>query len=248
MFDTHAHYHDHAYDADREEILELIRKSGVGHFVEVGVSTETSLEALHLAETHENVYAAVGYHPDAAEEVDPEQLKKMLCRPKAVAIGEIGLDYHYETPPRETQQKAFRLQMEVAAKTGYPVIIHDREAHGDTLQIINEFPTVYGILHSYSGSAEMAKELLKKGWYISFSGVVTFKNARQSLEVASIVPEDHILVETDAPYLTPVPYRGTRNHSGQMRYTLEKLAEIRGVSFEHMEQITEENAKRVFRL
>lgn len=248
MFDSHAHLCDHRFDEDREEVLNVMRESGVEGFVEIGVSYDTSLDAIHLAAEHENVYAAVGFHPDAAAEATEERLTELLKAPKVVAIGEIGLDYYYEDPPRDVQQKAFRMQMEVARKTGMPVIIHDRDAHGDTMKIIDEFPEVRGVLHSFSGSVEMAKELLGKGWYISFSGVVTFKNARHSVDVAAMVPEDRILAETDAPYLTPVPFRGKRNHSGYMKYTIEKLAEIRGVSYEAMERITVRNARTFFRL
>ena len=248
MFDSHAHLCDHKFDEDREAVLRKMKDEGVTGFMEIGVSEETSNDALRLAEAIDGVYAAVGYHPDAASEADPEILKSLLRNPKAYVIGEIGLDYYYEDPPREIQQKAFRMQMQIAEETGYPVIIHDRDAHGDTLQILSEHPSVIGVMHSYSGSTEMAKTLLKMGWYISFSGVVTFKNARQSVEVAAMVPDDRILAETDSPYLTPVPFRGHRNDSGYMKYTIEKLAEIRGTTFEHIERITEENARTLFRL
>lgn len=250
MFDSHAHYDDRQYDEDREELLSrLFAEEGVTGIMTIGCTVESSLASLRLAETHPAIYASVGMHPEYADRVCDETLAKLarlLQHPKAVALGEIGLDYHYETPPRDIQQAAFRAQLALAEQTGYPVIVHDREAHGDTLSILQEFPAVRGVLHSYSGSAEMAKVLLSMGWYISFSGVVTFKNARQAVEVAAMVPNDRFLTETDAPYLTPVPYRGKRNDSGRMRYTLQKLAEIRQVPFETVEKQAEENARRLF--
>lgn len=252
MFDSHAHYDDRQYDEDREELLSrLFTEEGVTGMITIGCTVESSLASLQLAETHPGVYASVGIHPEYADRVDDEtlaELARLLQHPKAVALGEIGLDYHYETPLREIQQAAFRAQLALAEKTGYPVIVHDREAHGDTLSILQEFPSVRGVLHSYSGSAEMAKVLLSMGWYISFSGVVTFKNARQAVEVAAMVPDDRFLTETDAPFLTPVPYRGKRNDSGRMRYTVQKLAEIRNVPFETVEKQAEENARRLFRI
>lgn len=249
MFDSHAHYCDEAFDCDRKPLLHaLLTESGVKGIIEAGTSYASSKEALALAEAHEGIFAAVGFHPDSAEEADADALVSLLAHPKAVAVGEIGLDYHYETPGREIQMRAFRMQMEVAARTGYPVVIHDRDAHGDVLSVIRDFPAVRGVLHSFSGSAETAKILLKAGWYISFSGVVTFKNARTAAEVARIVPDDRILVETDCPFLTPVPHRGGRNHSGYLVHTLQKLAELRGVSAERMEALTDANARTLFRL
>ena len=250
MFDSHAHYDDRMYDEDREELLSrLFTEEGVTGLVTIGCNTESSLAALRLAETHPGVYAAAGFHPEFAEQVTDvslAELKRLLGHPKVVALGEIGLDYHYEDPPRDMQKAAFRAQLALAERTGMPVIVHDREAHGDMLAILQEFPSVHGVLHSYSGSAEMAKALLSMGWYISFSGVVTFKNARQAVEVAEMVPSDRFLTETDAPYLTPVPYRGKRNDSGKMRHTVQRLAEIRQQPFEIIEMQAEINARRLF--
>ena len=250
MFDSHAHYDDRQYDEDREELFSrLFAEEGVTGLVTIGCNTESSHAALKLAETHPGVYAAVGFHPEFAHHVSDASLaeiERLLTHPKVVALGEIGLDYYYEDPLRDVQQAAFRAQLALAERTGKPVIVHDREAHGDMLAILREFPSVRGVLHSYSGSAEMAKVLLSMGWYISFSGVVTFKNARQAVEVAEMVPSDRFLTETDAPYLTPVPYRGKRNDSGKMRYTLQKLAEIRQESFETVEKQAEANARRLF--
>ena len=249
MIDTHAHYDDPAYDEDREDLLNgLFEDGGLKAIVTVGCNEPTSLAALSLADHYGRVFAAVGYHPEMAEETDLDKLAEWIRHPRTVAVGEIGLDYHYETPDRSVQQKALREQLAFARDCSLPVVIHDREAHGDLLNILKEFPTVAGVFHSYSGSWEMAKDLLKKGWYISFSGVVTFKNARQAVEVAEKIPSDRFLTETDCPYLTPVPFRGRRNDSGRMAYTLEKLAEIRHTSFEEIEQQSEANAKALFGL
>lgn len=247
MFDSHAHYDDRAYDEDREALFErMFSEERLSGILTIGCSERSSREAIRLANKYPQVYAAVGFHPDHAEQVDVSVVESLLQEPKVVAIGEIGLDYYYETPARDVQQKAFRAQLELAEKTGYPVIIHDRDAHGDVLSIIKEYPSVTGVFHSYSGSVEMAEILLKMGWYISFSGVVTFKNARHALEVAKMVPDDRFLTETDCPYLTPVPFRGKRNDSGKMYFTVEKLAELRGVPFQTVEQQSEENARRLF--
>ncbi|MBO4366958.1 MAG: TatD family hydrolase [Clostridia bacterium] len=249
MIDTHAHYDDPAYDEDREELLNgLLNGGGLKAIVTIGCNEPTSLAALSLAKRYDRVFAAAGYHPEMAEETDLEKLAGWTKDPKTVAIGEIGLDYHYDSPDRSVQQKALKEQLAFARDCSLPVVIHDRDAHGDLLNILKEFPGVTGVFHSYSGSWEMAKELLRKGWYISFSGVVTFKNARQAVEVAEKVPPDRFLTETDCPYLTPVPFRGRRNDSGRMAYTLEKLAEIRRTSFEEIERQSEENAKALFRL
>ncbi len=249
MIDTHAHYDDPAYDEDRGELLNgLFKSGGLKAIVTVGCNQPTSLAALSLADRYERVFAAVGFHPEMAEETDLDKLAEWVRHPKVVAVGEIGLDYHYETPDRAVQQKALREQLAFARDTSLPVVIHDREAHGDLLNILKDFPTVTGVFHSYSGSWEMAKDLLKKGWYISFSGVVTFKNARQAVEVAEKIPSDRFLTETDCPYLTPVPFRGRRNDSGRMAYTLEKLAEIRQTTFEEIERQSEANAKALFGL
>lgn len=247
MFDSHAHYYDEAFDKDREALIKnLFDEQGVSGIINIGCSEESSLAALQLAERHENVYAAVGVHPEFAERLQTDRIERLLAHPKAIAIGEIGLDYHYEAPTRTIQQTAFRAQLALAERTGYPVILHDRDAHGDLLSILKEYPTVTGVFHSYSGSAEMAKEVLKAGWYLSFSGVVTFRNARQLPEVAAMTPSDRFLTETDCPYLTPVPFRGKRNDSGKMSYTIQKLAEIRGESAETIARQAEENARRLF--
>lgn len=253
LFDTHAHFDDARFDDDRHEVISSLRESGIGYAVDVGCSFESLPKAMEIAEKYEFIYFSAGLHPNdsAAAEENPEALsilKKYLSHPKNVALGEIGLDYHWDEPSRELQKKWFDIQLSLAAELDKPVIIHDREAHGDCLDMILRHPGVTGIFHSYSGSAEMAAELIKLGWYISFSGVLTFKNAAKLPEVAKIVPPDRILLETDCPYLAPVPCRGQRNDSRLMRYTAERLAELRGVSYEEICRQTTENAMRVYRI
>lgn len=253
LFDTHAHYDDARFDEDRDGVIASLRKGGVGAVVDIGCSFDSIPKALALAEKYDFIYASVGLHPNDAQAADDtagtvEMLKRHLENPKVLAIGEIGLDYHWDEPSREVQKKWFEIQLCLAEETGYPVIIHDRDAHGDTMEIIRKHPKVTGIFHSFSGSPEMAKELVDRGYYISFSGVLTFKNAAKLPEVAKAVPTDRMLIETDCPYLAPHPYRGKRNDSTLMRYTAEKLAEIKGMTYGEVCDITFENAKRVYRL
>ena len=252
LFDTHAHMDADAFDADRHELLSAFPDQGISLVMNPGCSFESSLNAIDLAQRYDFVYAAVGSHPDAADEVDDSLIGtyRDLCKkfPKVKAIGEIGLDYHYEDIPREIQKQAFRLQMELARELDLPVIVHEREAHEDGLTIVDEFPTVKGVFHCYSGSLEMAKELIKRGWYIGFTGVLTFKNARKALEVAANIPIDRIVIETDCPYMAPVPFRGKRNDPGKLCYMAEKLAEIRGITPEEAARITLENGKRLYRI
>ena len=252
LFDTHAHMDDDSFDLDRHELLASLPGQGVGLVMNPGCSFESSLDAIALAETYDYIYAAVGSHPDVADEVDEALLEKYrsLCakHPKVKAIGEIGLDYHYEDIPRDIQKRAFRLQMELARELDLPVIVHEREAHEDGLKIVDEFPTVKGVFHCYSGSLEMAKELIKRGWYIGFTGVLTFKNARKAVEVASAIPIDRIVIETDCPYMAPVPFRGKRNDPGKVCHMAQRLAELRGITVEEAERITTENGKRLYRI
>ena len=252
LFDTHAHMDDDSFDLDRHELLASLPGQGVGLVMNPGCSFESSLDAIALAETYDYIYAAVGSHPDVADEVDEALLEKYrsLCakHPKVKAIGEIGLDYHYEDIPRDIQKRAFRLQMELARELDLPVIVHEREAHEDGLKIVDEFPTVKGVFHCYSGSLEMAKELIKRGWYIGVTGVLTFKNARKAVEVASAIPIDRIVIETDCPYMAPVPFRGKRNDPGKVCHMAQRLAELRGITVEEAERITTENGKRLYRI
>lgn len=252
LFDTHAHMDDRAFDPDRRELLENFPLQGIGLIMNPGCSLESSRNAARLSQEYDYVYAAVGSHPDAADEVTEETLniyRQLIQRnPKIRAIGEIGLDYHYEDIPRDIQLRAFRMQMELAKELDLPVIVHEREAHEDGMKVVDEFPAVTGVFHCYSGSAEMAKELIKRGWYIGFTGVLTFKNARKAVEVASTIPLDRIVLETDCPYMSPEPFRGKRNDPGKLHRMAEKLAEIRGLSVEEIHALTMENGKRLYRI
>lgn len=252
LFDTHAHMDDRAFDPDREELLRELPTKGIGLLLNPGCSLASSRNASELAKAYDYIYAAVGSHPDAADEVNDTVLAeyRALCaeNPKIKAIGEIGLDYHYEDIPREIQQRAFRSQMALARELGLPVIVHEREAHEDGLKIVEEFPEVTGVFHCYSGSAEMAKWLVARGWYIGFTGVLTFKNARKAVEVASTIPLDRIVLETDCPYMSPEPFRGKRNDPGRLYRMAERLAEIRGLTPEQAQAVTFENGKRLYRI
>ena len=252
LFDTHAHYDDEQFDRDREELLSGLPARGVGLVVNPGCDLSSSRKAIALAERYPHVWAAVGFHPENCAPYVPEDLetlRQLAGHPKVVAIGEIGLDYYWEeNPPREFQQQVFRAQLALAEELDLPVIVHDREAHGDSLAIIKEFPKVRGVFHCYSGSAEMARQLVDLGWMISFTGVLTYKNARKSVEAAQMVPLDRLMIETDSPYMAPVPHRGKRNDSGYVVYICRKLAEVKGISPEECERITTENGKRFFRI
>ena len=252
LFDTHAHMDDHAFDEDREQLLRDLPNKGIGLLMNPGCSLESSRNVDKLTRQYDYIYGAVGSHPDVADEVNEAVLEeyRMLCKQsdKIKAIGEIGLDYHYEDIHREIQQKAFRMQMELARELGLPAIVHERDAHEDGLKIVDEFPEVKGVFHCYSGSAEMAKELVKRGWYIGFTGVLTFKNARKAIEVARTIPLDRIVIETDCPYMSPEPFRGKRNDPGKVYRMAEKLAEIHGISVEEAQRITFENGKKLYRI
>ena len=250
IFDTHAHYDSSAFSPDREAVLAALPEAGVALVVDPGCDLPSSRAALALAEQFPHVYAAVGIHPEDCAgytDADLETLRALCRHEKAVAIGEIGLDYYWaENPPREFQQQVFRRQLELAVELDMPVIIHDREAHGDCLEIVKEYPGLRGVFHCFSGSPEMAVELLKRGWYLGFDGPITYKNAKRAPEVAAVTPLDRILVETDAPYMTPVPFRGKRNDSRYLPYIIEKLAEWKGVTAQEMTEATFANGKRLF--
>ena len=251
LFDTHAHLNDRAFDTDREELLAGFATKGVSYVLNAGCDLESSRQVIAMAENYPWLYAAVGSHPDSADEVNAELIalyRELVRHEKVKAIGEIGLDYHYEDIPREIQQKAFRMQMALAQEVGLPVIVHEREAHEDGMAIVKEFPGVTGVFHCYSGSAEMARQLVDLGWYIGFTGVLTFKNARKAVETAASIPLDRIVLETDCPYMAPEPFRGKRNDPGYLPKMAEKLAEIRGISFEQAATATTENAKRLYRI
>lgn len=251
-FDTHAHYDAEQFDGDRDRVLSALPAAGVELAVDPGCDLTSSRAALALAERYDFLYAAVGCHPENCapyREEDLDQIRDMARHPKCVAIGEIGLDYYWaENPPRALQQRVFRDQLALAAELALPVIVHDREAHGDSLAAVKEFPAVRGVFHCFSGSAEMAKELVGLGWMISFTGVLTYKNARKALEAAAAVPLDRLMIETDSPYMAPVPCRGQRNDSRNLPYICEKLAELKGVSPGECARITLENGKRFFHI
>ena len=252
IFDTHAHLDDRAFDTDRAALLSQLPGLGLALVMNPGCSLASSRAAAALAENYDYVYAAVGSHPDAADEVTEDVLEqyRQLARqcPKVLAIGEIGLDYHYEDIPRQVQQRAFRAQMALARELELPVIVHEREAHEDGMRIVEEFPQVTGVFHCYSGSLEMAKVLIRRGWYIGFGGVLTFKNARKAVEAASQIPLDRLVLETDCPYMSPEPFRGRRNDPGRLHLVAERLAQLRGLSAEEIENITLENGKRLYRI
>ena len=248
LFDTHAHLDDRAFDTDRAQLLEELKDQGL--IMNPGCSIQSSRNAVKIANRYDFVYAAVGSHPDAADEVNDRVIAeyKELCKlnPKVKAIGEIGIDYHYEDIPRQLQLKAFRMQMELAREVGLPAIVHEREAHEDGMAVVREFPDVTGVFHCYSGSLEMAKVLVDKGWYIGFTGVLTFKNARKALEVAASIPHERIVIETDCPYMAPEPFRGKRNHPGYIYRMAEKLAELWDMPVSEVRDITTANGKQLY--
>ena len=252
LFDTHAHYDSRKFDADRDAVLSALPGQGVALVVDPGCDLDSSRKAVALAERYPFVYAAVGVHPeDCADWTDGclDELRSLAAHPKVVAIGEIGLDYYWkENPPRELQQQVFRAQLALALELDLPVIVHDREAHGDCMDIVREFPGLCGVFHCFSGSAEMARELARLGWMISFTGVLTYPNARKAVEAAQAVGLDRLMIETDSPYMAPVPHRGERNHSGFVGLICQRLAEIRGISAQDCARITLENGRRFFRI
>lgn len=248
IFDTHAHYNDKAFDADRETLLASLPGAGICALINCGTDIETSRASLALADEYSFIYAACGVHPEEVEKAYDgylEDLKKLLSHKKCVAVGEIGLDYHYTSENKELQKKILREQIILANECSLPVIIHDREAHGDTLEIIKELRP-QGVLHCFSGSRETMREVVALGMYIGLGGAVTFKNAKKPLEVAAAVPEDRLLLETDCPYMAPVPMRGKRNDSSLIPYAAKVIADVRGTTPGHILEVTERNAGRLF--
>ena len=257
LFDSHAHYFDARFE-NADAILNGIFDQGLSGVINVGTNVRTSLACICQAKKYKDMYAAIGLHPedirycerDVRDELS--ELEGLVCDrekrkdQKIVAIGEIGLDYHYEGYDKELQAECFEAQLRLAERVGMPVIIHDRDAHGDCFETVLKYPNVKGVFHSFSGSAEMARELVKRGWYISFSGVLTFKNARKTVEVAECIPMERILIETDCPYLAPHPYRGQINHSGLMYFTAKRLSEIKDIPLAEIIEATRENARELF--
>ena len=250
IFDTHAHYDDEAFDPDRREVLAGLPQKGVGLVVNPGCTLTSSEKAVALAAEFPHVYAAVGLHPENCHDFQPEQierLRQLAQREKVVAIGEVGLDYYWEeNPPRALQQEVLRRQLALAEELKLPVIFHDREAHGDSLAIVREFPAVRGVFHCFSGSVEMAEELLKLGWMLSFNGAITFKNARRAPDILRWLPLERLMLETDAPYMAPEPYRGQRCDSTMIARSAETVAQLRGLTRDEVEAVTLENGKKFF--
>ncbi|NLM42411.1 MAG: TatD family hydrolase [Clostridiales bacterium] len=254
LFDTHAHLDDRKFDDDREAVIEKCKEEGVELILNAGSNLVTSVKSIGLAKKYDFIYASVGVHPHDSSEMDEDSCDVLAelaeKNEKVKAIGEIGLDYYYDNSPRDVQKKRFEQQLDLAKQLKLPVIIHNRDAHEDTLRILKKsgIKEIGGVLHSFSGSVEMMKECIKLNMYISLSGPVTFKNARKTVEVARQVPLDMLLIETDSPYLTPVPHRGERNYPSYVRYVAEKIAAIRNMDFEEIAQITLENGKRLFKI
>ncbi len=254
-FDSHAHYFDEKL-VGQNDLLSHLFSGEVSHIVNIGTSPETSRAAISQASEYPHMYTAIGIHPSDCQALEGTldehiaEIRALLLDPssKAVAIGEIGLDYYWEPIDYEKQMAYFEAQLALAEELDMPVIIHDREAHGACFETILKYPHVRGVFHSYSGSREMALELVKRGWYISFSGTITFKNATRVREVAAALPHEFVLIETDAPYLTPHPHRGKVNHSGYLSYTCAALAEAWGIAPEEVAILTRENACRLFRI
>ena len=260
LTDTHSHLYDTAFDADREEALARAAAAGVEHLLLPGIDSESHGALFDLCRRHPGqCVPMMGLHPTSVND-NPhwrEELalaeRYLTAPPEGIArfcaVGEIGLDYYWEeNPPRDLQQQVLRQQLALAQELALPVIIHDREAHADTLSIVREFPGVTGVFHCFSGSPEMARELLQMGWYLGFDGPVTYKTARRAPEVAAVTPPERMLIETDSPYMTPVPHRGERNDSAYVRLVAEKLAAWKGVAPEELARITTENGKRLFRI
>lgn len=253
IFDSHAHYDDEAFDIDREELLGSMQEHGVGKIVNVGASIRGIEDTVKLIEQYPFIYGAVGVHPDEVGALNTEKmewLKELCTRKKVVAVGEIGLDYHWDTESRETQKKWFTEQLHLSREVNLPVIIHSRDAAKDTLDIMKaeHFGTTGGVIHCFSNSKEMAGDYLEMGYYIGIGGVVTFKNARVLKEVAEYVPLDRILIETDCPYLAPVPYRGKRNCSQYLPQIINEIAAIKGITPEKVEEASFDNAMRMYRI
>ena len=249
IFDTHAHYDDKAFDSDRDELLSKLFSERVAYIVNQGTDLNLSKYSIALAEKYENMYCAVGIHPENITETsleDIEKIKSLSSHSKVVAIGEIGLDYYWDIP-KEPQKLIFEKQLVLAKELDMPVTVHDREAHGDVFELIRKYRP-QGIMHCFSGSVEMAREIVKLGMYIGIGGVVTFRNARKTIEVVSDIPLERIVLETDCPYLCPEPYRGKRNDSGMIQLIAEKVAEIKGISVEEVLKATLHNGKEIYRI
>lgn len=255
IFETHAHYDDESFDEDREQLLCSLPEQGIGRVINVGASIETTKTTLALAAKYDFIYAAVGVHPSDIDGLNEETyawLKQQAAFPKTVAIGEIGLDYYWDKEPevQKAQRYWFKRQLELARETKLPVIIHSRDAAADTMEVMRDAHAeeIPGVIHCYSYSKEMAQEFIRMGYYIGVGGVVTFKNAKKLKETVESIPLERILLETDCPYMAPEPYRGTRNDSSNIPYVIAKIAELKGITAEEVERVTEQNARKLFSL
>lgn len=252
IFDSHAHYDDEQFDEDREELLNKLKNDGVVGIINCGSSLKGLEMSVKLSEENDFVYAAAGIHPENADEFNDHvkrRIEELAQDEKIVAVGEIGLDYYWEeNPSKEVQKEVFRSQMEIAKKYNLPVIIHDRDAHGDTLEIMKEYPGVIGVVHCFSGSVEFARECIKLGYYIGVTGVVTFKNSKVIKEVVKDIPMDRLLVETDCPYMAPTPYRGKRNQSNYIEFIMDEIAELKGLTKKEISEFTIFNTKSLFKI
>lgn len=251
LFDTHCHLYDTVYDADRPAVLERARAAGIGRMLCPATDRQSSEACVELARHYDGIYAAVGIHPQEAGRVQPgdiEAIRRMAEQePSVVAIGEVGLDYHYDTPARDTQKEIFIEMIGLARDLDLPIDIHDREAHGDTMEILRQYGKgLRGVFHCYSGSLEMTTELIRMGFYFGFTGTVVFPNSKRAKQVASRIPMERILIETDSPYLTPPPYRGRRNEPAYVRYVAEEIARLRGLDVEYVISQTTANGLQVF--
>lgn len=250
-FDSHAHYDDERFDEDRVELLTKLPLEGVAYVVNAAASMESSHSSVELANTYEYIYAAVGVHPHEVESMtnkDIDTLRELTKKPKVVAIGEIGLDYYYDFSPRELQRQWFNAQLELTKELDLPVVIHSRDACQETFDMIKVSGVKSGVIHCFSGSKELAKEYVKRGFHIGIGGALTFKNARKTVEVVETIPLEYILIETDCPYLTPVPHRGKRNDSSYLGHVVDKIAEIKNISAEEVANVTSNNAKKLFKI
>ena len=251
IFESHAHYDDEAFDEDRKELLDALPAQGIGRVINVCAEVEGWNRTLDLMELYPYIYGAVGLHPDDVGALDEEKIRRMhqICQmEKTVAVGEIGLDYYWDASTKATQEIMLRAQLELALELDLPVIIHDREAHGDSLRIVCDYPGLRGVFHCFSGSVEMARELLRRGWYLGFDGPITYKNAVKALDVIAACPTDRMLLETDSPYLSPVPNRGKRNDSRNLPYIAARIAEIKSMTTEEVAEVTLQNGKQLFGL
>lgn len=253
LFDSHAHYDDERFNEDREEAIVAAHEAGIGYILNASSDRDSVVETLSLARKYHYIFGAIGIHPHNVEDIDENFISKLnsyACEPKVVAIGEIGLDYHYDFSPRELQKKWFARQIRLARELRLPIVVHSREASEDTLRIFKEESAmeVGGVLHCYTGSLEMAKNFLELDLYIGIGGAVTFKNAKRLLDVVRYIPQNRLLIETDCPYMTPEPHRGKRNDSRYVRLVAERIAELRGESYHEVEKYTTQNAKDLFKI